>query len=224
MRAARREMQADPMRPLPALFTLALALAFTATARAQQDSFGQTISPEISQSVDRLRELRLPFDKTPDQVKIDAALAARELRAIVEREPNYFRGWFNLALALNEGGDYKGAKDAFDRAIAIRDAENIRDVSVLNTAGWAALRAGDYAAAEALLNRALADISKAEEGTAAAIHLNLGELYFLTQRLELSRKFYKVAREKYGSRQAADALVLIDRSLETIRMQQSLKP
>ena len=205
------------------LVSLLLSSLAAAPARAQSaDAFGQMVAPDINIAVDQAKQQRLPYDKTPDQAKRDAAAAVRALEAIVAAKPDYYRGLFNLGLAYDQAGDYAKANETFDKAIALRGSLAIKDISLLNSAGWVSMQNGDYANAEKRLLLALENIAQGERFTQAAIYNNLGQLYFFTQRFDEAGKFLTIAKDQYGSKSAANTLALIAKTNEIIETKQML--
>lgn len=203
------------------LIVAAFALALTAGPAAAQetapDKFGQSVSEPVKAAVLSARRLRHPGGKEADQAKDDAARAADALERVVGDHPDYFRAWFNLALARNEAGDYAGAKQAFEAAATLRDRLSIPDVTLFNSAGWAALNNGDYVAAERWLVRALADEDQASQRTRAAIHYNLAKTYFYTNRRMQARHHAELSSRIIDNREAQLLLRLIAESASILQ-------
>jgi Tfp pilus assembly protein PilF len=214
------------MRASPRMLFLAAALVTAAVngAPAQQnpDQFGQTITPDINAAVDQAKTLRLPYDKTPEKAKSDAAFAVKTLEAIVAAKPDYYRGLFNLGLAYDQAGEVAKANETFEKAIELRQKLAIKDISLLNSAGWVSLQNGDYASAEKRLLLALENIDQGAPFTQSAVYNNLGQLYFFTQRFDEAKKYLTIAKDKYASKSAAETLDLIDKTNALIQSQQKL--
>jgi Tfp pilus assembly protein PilF len=214
------------MRASPRMLFLAAALMSAAVngARSQQivDPFGQTIAPDVNAAVDQAKTLRLPYDKTPEKAKSDAATAVKTLEAIVAAKPDYYRGLFNLGLAYDQAGDFAKANETFEKAIELRRTLGVKDISLLNSAGWVSLQNGDYATAEKRLLLALENINQGAPFTQSAVYNNLGQLYFFTQRFDEARKYLTIAKIKFASKSAADTLDLIDKTNAIIQGQQQL--
>ncbi len=127
---------------------------------------------------------------------------------MVGEKDDYFRAWFNLGLAYWEASDsgmdrYAEAKQASDRAVTIRDAQGIPDVTVFNSAGWVSMKAGGYGAAEAYLLRGLVNIEHGNDFTQSAIYTNVGRLYFFAQRFDKAVKFSQIAVDLFGNDESA---------------------
>ena len=210
------------MRTALKLIALVTAAVTSPAFGQAADPFGQRIAPDVNAVVDKAKTLRLPYDKPPEQVKLDAAAAAKLLEPVVAANPDYYRALFNLGLAQDQAGDYAKANESFEKALAVREKLGIRDISLLNSAGWVSLQNGDYATAEKRLLFALENIDQGEPFTRAAIYNNLGQLYFLTQRFAESKKYLTIAKEKYASKSAADTLDLIAKTNEILQNQQQL--
>jgi tetratricopeptide (TPR) repeat protein len=201
---------------------LTTLLALPWQQAAAQDPFGQTVEPAVEEIVVTNRGLRLPYGKTADKAVADARAAATALHQVVGTHPRYFRAWFNLALAQAEAGDYAAARKSFDEAIKIRDEEKIPDITVLNSAGWVSLNNGDYGKAEQYLLRALKEIDKGTQFTNAAVHNNLGQLYFFTQRLDEAEKFLKIAKD-LGTGSATRTLDIIAATRAIVKNTEQMK-
>ncbi len=176
------------------------------------DKFGQNISAEIEKKVLESRELRIPTKKTKKQAQADARRAIRMLEDVVKGQPTYYRAWFNLALAQNLAGDYDKARESFDKAIEIRESEKIEDITIFNTAGWAALNAGDYDKAESYLSRALSGIETGSRYTQSAIYHNLGKVYFLTNRRDRAEEYLRKSIDIQPSQESQVILDIISKS------------
>jgi tetratricopeptide (TPR) repeat protein len=206
------------------LIAAAFSMMFVSPLAAQSlDQFGQAVDPALATKVDQARQMRLPGSKSPDAARDSARKSAVILQDIVKKRPDYYRAWFNLGLALNQTGDYAGAKAAFEQAIALRTKLSIKDISLLNSAGWAAMQNGDYASAETWLLIALKDIDQGSASTKGSIYYNLGQLHFFTQRFDQARAYLKIARDQFGSQQAVETLRLIEQTKSLVKNAQSLK-
>lgn len=81
--------------------------------------------------------------------------AAAELQAFTAARPDYYLGWFNLALTLDEMNDPSGARKAYERAISLEQKGSARDASLYNTFGYFLYRNKDYPSAISHLKAAL---------------------------------------------------------------------
>jgi tetratricopeptide (TPR) repeat protein len=84
-----------------------------------------------------------------------ARQAASELRAVTNARPDFYLGWFNLALALDEINDVAGAREAYERAVALEKKAAARDASLYNTYGYFLYRHREYSQAVTVLKTAL---------------------------------------------------------------------
>lgn len=200
------------------------SIVSAAPAMAQSvDQFGQSVDPALVSKVDQARQLRLPGTKSSNAARETAKKSAVMLQDIVQKKPDYYRAWFNLGLALNQAGDYSGAKAAFEKAIDLRSKLSIKDITLLNSAGWAAMQNGDYLSAEKWLRMAVDDIDQGSQSTKGSVYYNLGQLYFFTQRFDQARAFLKIARDQYGSKPAVETLRLIEQTKSFVKNAQSFK-
>ncbi|SDR37910.1 tetratricopeptide repeat protein [Pseudovibrio sp. Tun.PSC04-5.I4] len=179
------------------LISMTALLLFLSSSWAM-DKFGQDVSPELEAKTLLARMLRQPF--RPDTY--DPKKSVEQLLEVVESKADYFRAYFNLGLAYHELDDYPNAKAAFNKAIIIRHELNIEDTSVVNTAGWVAMKHGDFSHAEGLLKQAEALTINEESFTKRATISNLGELYFLTQRFEEAERYLTRSLQDYGNEAA----------------------
>ncbi len=191
----------------PVVFLMSLAMG-----PAAADKFGQDVPAPLEEAVAKARAQRLPYSEN-----YDPAQAAKTLEAVLKRKPDYYRALFNLGLAYHELGDYKASTAAFDRAFTVRAKERINDASLLNTAGWVAMKNNDFGRAEKLLKQAEKATSGDGSFTEKAVVSNLGELYFLTQRLDESRDYFQAYKSKYGGESVDYYLEIIDKSQQLQR-------
>ncbi len=214
------------MKTIVMLTLLAAPLAGGAHAANVVDKFGQRVSEQLDALVTQARKQRLPY--LEDTYDIDRSIAI--LEEVVGENDDYFRAWFNLGLAYwqasaDSSSRYIQSKDAFDRAIAIRDAEEIPDISVFNSAGWVSMRAGDYDSAEHYLLRGLDDIEHGSEYTKEAIYSNLGRVYFYTQRFDKAVEFSRIAVNRFGNKDSAvETLTLVQKTRDLVTKREAAVP
>ncbi|WP_136658950.1 tetratricopeptide repeat protein [Nitratireductor sp. XY-223] len=194
---------------------LVLTLALCGAAAAA-DKFGQNVPAHLEKKVLQARLMRLPYQKD----RYDPKKSAKLLEEVVAAKPDYYRAYFNLGLTYHELGDYEKSTVAFDKALRIRREQKIDDFTLINTAGWVSLKNGDLIRAERLLLIAAKATKGTDTYTEGAVHSNLGEVYFLTQRFDDARRHLTIASEKFGSRDAAYYLDLINRTEQVLMRQQ----
>ena len=196
---------------------LALAAAFlmNSGALAAPDKFGQNVPKALERQVLQARLMRLPYQKD----KYDPEKSEQILLMVIKRKPDYYRAHFNLGLTYHELGEYEKSTKAFDAALRIRDEQKIDDFTLINTAGWSSLKNSDFPRAERLLLLAEKLTEGSDTYTEGAVHGNLGELYFLTQRFDEAEKHLKIASDQFGSKEAAYYRELIDRTQKVIIQQ-----
>jgi len=101
----------------------------------------------------------------------NAAEAIPQLKEVVRLKPDFYLGWFNLALAYDERGDFPAAKTAYESAIQLESKGQLRDASLYNSYGYFLFRNKKYPEAIANLKHALKlapDHPKAKNTLAAA--------------------------------------------------------
>lgn len=70
--------------------------------------------------------------------------AATILEQVVEKQPQFYLGWFNLALAYEGMDNMEKAKRAFDKAIEISTEKNLEDANLYNAYGMFLFRQEKY--------------------------------------------------------------------------------
>ncbi|NBC47731.1 MAG: tetratricopeptide repeat protein [Gammaproteobacteria bacterium] len=214
------------MKIIIRLAFLVASLAGGAHAADVVDQFGQRIPEQLDTLVTQARKQRLPY--LENFYNIDQSIAT--LEQVVNEKGDYFRAWFNLGLAYwQASGDsrsrYSQAKEAFDKAIAIRDAEKISDISVFNSAGWVSMRAGDHRSAEHYFLRGLEDIEQGSDYTKEALYSNLGRVYFYTQRFDKAIEFSRIAVDRFGNDDsAAETLTLVRKTMDLAAIREASLP
>ncbi|MEX3008542.1 tetratricopeptide repeat protein [Hoeflea sp. TYP-13] len=199
------------------LTPIALAVAVLSFSQAAaQDKFGQTVPAALEKKVLEARQMRLPYRKEV----YDPKESARMLEEVIAVKPDYYRAHFNLGLTYHELDDYEKSTESFDRAIKIQKEQGIDDATLFNTAGWVSLKNGDFRRAELLLKRAETMTKGTNTYTEGAVHGNLGQLYFLTQRFDEAQRHLTISRDEFGSKESAYYLDLIDKTQKVLVIQE----
>jgi Flp pilus assembly protein TadD len=183
------------------LTALAAAIVTVATPTPAQDRF-QTHIPEL--------EVSTLLQAKDERRAGNSVEAAAHLYALTQRAPDYYLAHYNLALVLAERGDLGGAIDSFNRAIQIRDAEELPEWTIFNSAGWAHLLAGDLETAERLLWRGVDGFDKLDERSRRKLLNNLGLVYVYKREFDKARPYLKRAADEYKSDLARKNLLLVD--------------
>jgi len=133
-----------------------LAYVYTALKRTDEAraEYTRTIAIDSKMSEAYLNLGTLLLDKKEN------AAAVTPLRKAVDLLPTQSHPRYLLAVALDRSGDHAGAAEAFEALLHL-DPNN---VTAINYLGWAALRNGRPAAAEARFRRAVEIQSKEPEG------------------------------------------------------------
>ena len=170
------------------------------------DKFNQSIPLPEHENVTKARELRL--ENFGEAYDLDRSISI--LEDVVEKEKNYYRAWFNLALAFDRK-NYDAAKvnEAYLTAIDIAQKENIKDGTIYNSAGWANLRRRNYKVAEEFFNTGLEFEQINSDWTNSAIQYNLGRLYFETRDYQKAKLHLTVSLSEYGNPLAENLIELI---------------
>jgi len=98
------------------------------------------------------------------------AEAAARLKALVSAQPDFYLGWYNLALAYDDARNIDAARQAYERAVALERQQNVGDASLYNSYGFFLYRNRHFPEAVTSLERALAlapDHPKAKSTLAA---------------------------------------------------------
>jgi len=167
------------------------------------DKFGQKVPFYFKNKIEKARKLRRLIK---DEDKIKASIII--LNEMIEEKMDYYRGYYNLALAYSAMGDYEKTKNNFDKAIEIREEHGISDATVFNSSGWTSLNVQDYARAEKMFKKGASLTKINSRRSNRALFNNLGKLYFYTQKFDESEKYLKKAIQ-YGSRYAEKTLEII---------------
>jgi len=117
-------------------------LIYTREAERSQS----VLSPEQYERFNEARNLRRDR-KYPE--------ATTRLLELVKARPDFYLGWFNLALVYDDSNNFAAARNAYQRAIALEKQQNIGDASVYNSYGYLLYRQKDFREANVNLQRAL---------------------------------------------------------------------
>jgi tetratricopeptide (TPR) repeat protein len=77
------------------------------------------------------------------------------LKDLVRLRPDFYMGWFDLALAYDKANNTAAAREAYERARVIEGEQNISDASLYNSYGYFLYRHDRFSEAIPLLQRAL---------------------------------------------------------------------
>jgi Tfp pilus assembly protein PilF len=129
-----------------------------------KDAFQEKYTDEQSVIVDQAKSLRLAQD-------FDAAIAL--LKPLLEREPEFYRAMYQLALACAERAQSPAKKDAdianadkwFQKALALHEQASttekpIEEYTIFNSYGWFLIENSRFDEAEKTLQKGLAVIEK----------------------------------------------------------------
>jgi tetratricopeptide (TPR) repeat protein len=125
--------------------------------------------------------------------------AAAHARELLADAPADAQVWGLLGDALLEMGDVEGAREAFQRILALR-----ADFSSYNRAAYLRFITGDLAGAIELMRKAV-DAGAAVPENQAWCAVELGHLYFKAGRLEEAESAYKEALKAFPAAHAAHA-------------------
>jgi tetratricopeptide (TPR) repeat protein len=176
-------------------------------AETVKDSFGQNIESNLDQSVTRARLMRFKGEADYD---LDKSISI--LSEITKEQPEYYRAWFNYALALysKDGKVTVRVEKAFETAIEIRAKYKILDGSIFNSVGWAYLNQQNYNRAEKFLLEGVKLEAINKKSTNGALFYNLGKLYFEIGELAKATPYLSKALA-YNNTSAKDLLEIISK-------------
>jgi tetratricopeptide (TPR) repeat protein len=198
------------------VFALAIAAIGSGAASGGdliKDSTGQEVDSDLDARVTEARSFRL---KGPN-LDLDKSIAL--LEEITREKADYYRAWYNLALAYlqKDPENFEPIQKAFQTAADIQAKDpNIVDGSLYNSFGWALLNEGQYAAAEEnlMLGLKLADTNS--EWTNSALNYNLGRLYFEQGDIPSAEKYLGTAADRYKNGMAIELKSIIDKTKRPI--------
>lgn len=84
------------------------------------------------------------------------AESAATLEPLLRAAPDFYLGWYTLALAYDDAKNFAAAKAAYERAVALERQQNLGDASLYNSYGYLLYRNRQYADAVTNLEKALA--------------------------------------------------------------------
>jgi tetratricopeptide (TPR) repeat protein len=170
-----------------------------------EDKFGQKVSSSFELNMQKAKTLRIPYKKEYAPKESIAILLE-----MLKEKPDYYRGHYNLGLAYFEDKEYEKSKASFDKALEIRQKQNIQDATIFNAAGWTAMKAQDYIRAQKLFLEGVANKKLNTQASNAILFENLGLLYFYTQRFDEALKYLNLAKDTYGSKSAQTTIDTIE--------------
>jgi len=176
------------------------------------DKFGQKVNTSFEQQVVSAKNMRLPY-----KPEYNPQLSIKKLTDLVKAKPDYYRGYYNLGMTYQQVKDYKKSEESFDKALEIRKKQGLTDTSIFNSAGWSAMKAQNYARAEALFLQGLPLKNKNTRAENAALFSNIGLLYFYTQRFKKALKYLTVAKDKYGSKSSGKTIIDIKEIIKSMK-------
>ena len=147
--------------------TALLGTVIAVPGSAQVDKFQAEMDTEAVQAVENARALVRQKQLVP---------AIDELTTVTVQHPGYYRGFYNLGLALAKAGRPDEALVALDKAAALKKEEGIEDLTLLPSIGWTQYLAGEYADAAQTLQAALEQEGLSESSRTKVLN-NLGTVY-----------------------------------------------
>ncbi|HEV8239011.1 MAG TPA: tetratricopeptide repeat protein [Thermoanaerobaculia bacterium] len=170
-------------------------------SHAVGDAFQPQIPAPIVADVDAARA-KLQQGTLDEAISIlDKAVAA---------QPNFFRAHYNLGLAKLRKGDVDDGIRSLTQALQLREKEGLKDATIYNSLGYAYMVKRDWANGEKYLRAAAQHETENTQTSNQKVYNNLGLLYLYTGRFDDARKVFVVARDRFGSTQAAASLALVD--------------
>lgn len=148
---------------------VALLGAFGADTAAQDpvDKFQPQMDTAAVRTVEQARTMVRQKQLSP---------AVEQLSTVTTQHPDYYRGFYNLGLALAKAGRPDEALVALDKAAALKKEKGIEDLTLLPSIGWTQYLAGDYDDAAKSLEEALQQ-EGLSDGSRVKVLNNLGTVY-----------------------------------------------
>ena len=93
----------------------------------QEDQVKKQLSDTAYLNYLKARQLRKEEKKYPEAISL--------LEPIVQEMPDFYLGWYNLALAYDSSNDINKAKEIYQKAITLETKLKARDASIYNSYG-----------------------------------------------------------------------------------------
>jgi Tfp pilus assembly protein PilF len=163
------------------------------------DVYQKDVQPELVNKVNLAKDKQV---KGADRA--DLKQAESLLSDVLKQKPDYYRALYNLGQVYESEGEHDKAIKTFEKAKEVRDREGILDNSILNSLGWAYLKAGNLDKAEDYLKAAY------NADTNERVLNNLGFLYLQKGQTVEARKYLSEAKDKFQSATAANLLKVVN--------------
>ena len=112
------------------------------------DKTGEMLTGDEYRTFSEARKLR--------REKKEYARSIVMFREVLGKRPDFYLGWYNLALAYAASGDDAAARSAYDRTIQLEPEQPLRDGTVYNAYGHFLLERSHYCDAVAMFEKAVA--------------------------------------------------------------------
>lgn len=134
-----------------------------------------------------------------------------DLEILVQGNPNDYWAQKSLGKSASAQGDYSDALVAFQRAMMLRQEQEIDDWSLYNSLGWTKFQLGDTFGGIDDIQLALDKEESLSPAVANAAYNNLGLIYIHLDDLTKAREAFNRAIEEYDSEIAAENIELLER-------------
>lgn len=192
---------AEPSRstsPPIAWVGLVLAVSMASASAAQTDRFQARLPSTAVAEVEAAREL-------VKEESFDTAV--ERLESLVQRQPGYYRGHYNLGLALAKSGRADEALKPLERALEIKKEQGIDDPTLLTSIGWTQYLAGQYPEAKETLEEALRDPGLTDRSRIKVLN-NLGTVHKRLGEFEAAKDVLQQPAQAGSSRAQANLKVI----------------
>ena len=183
--------------------------------------------PATAQTVDKFQP---EMESVAVQEVVEARTLVREkqlpsavdkLATVTEQHPDYYRGHYNLGLALAKSGRPIEALDSLARAADIQKAKGIDDTTLLSSIGWTHYLAGNYQEARKTLEMALEQEGLSESSRVKILN-NLGTVHKRLGAFDDARSVLQQSAASGSARAAANLKVIDATQKMQINIQRSL--
>lgn len=137
--------------------------SFNSIAVAHQDDTGYQ-AKRLALQLQQINQVQSTLSAPQSKNFSDARQARRVgdqgkaillLQQLVEELPDFYLGWFNLALAYSKDNQDQQARLAYQRAIELEPLQKSRDSSIYNTYGHFLLERREYCESREMLQQAV---------------------------------------------------------------------
>ena len=194
------------------IFVAGVLVLWCLPAQAQTDKFQVDVPAQAVLEVEASRALVRQKKMVP---------AIERLVSLVETEPDYYRAYYNLGLALAKSGQAETGLQALEKAAQIKEDQHIEDVTLLASIGWTHYLTGNYQSAKEVLEEALQQ-QGLKESSRIKILNNLGTVHKRLGEFAAAREVLMESAAAGSTRAEANIRIIDATERMQIQVQRSL--